>query len=228
MSNKVVHLGIIMDGNRRWAAEKGKSSMEGHIAGARKVREVVRWCSKRDIGYLTLYAFSTENWKRSKAEVAFLIKLIGKFLDENLKEFSKEGGQMLFIGDKSPFPESLKRRIDEAEIITRNNEKITVSILLNYGGRAEITAAVKKLVENNAKPEEITEELVAKSLYTAGIPDPDLIIRTSGEQRLSNFLLWQSAYSELYFCRNHWPDFSEKDLDKALEEFSLRRRRLGK
>jgi undecaprenyl diphosphate synthase len=228
MSNKVVHLGIIMDGNRRWAAEKGKSSMEGHIAGARKVREVVRWCSKRDIGYLTLYAFSTENWKRSKAEVAFLIKLIGKFLDENLKEFSKEGGQMLFIGDKSPFPESLKRRIDEAEIITRNNEKITVSILLNYGGRAEITAAVKKLVENNAKPEEITEELVAESLYTAGIPDPDLIIRTSGEQRLSNFLLWQSAYSELYFCRNHWPDFSEKDLDKALEEFSLRRRRLGK
>ena len=228
MSNKVVHLGIIMDGNRRWAAEKGKSSMEGHIAGARKVREVVRWCSKRDIGYLTLYAFSTENWKRSKAEVAFLIKLIGRFLDENLKEFSKEGGQMLFIGDKSPFPESLKRRIDEAEIITRNNEKITVSILLNYGGRAEITAAVKKLVENNAKPEEITEELVAESLYTAGIPDPDLIIRTSGEQRLSNFLLWQSAYSELYFCRNHWPDFSEKDLDKALEEFSLRRRRLGK
>jgi len=228
MSNKVVHLGIIMDGNRRWAAEKGKSSMEGHIAGARKVREVVRWCSKRDIGYLTLYAFSTENWKRSKAEVAFLIKLIGKFLEENLKEFSKEGGQMLFIGDKSPFPESLKRRIDEAEIITRNNEKITVSILLNYGGRAEITAAVKKLVENNAKPEEITEELVAESLYTAGIPDPDLIIRTSGEQRLSNFLLWQSAYSELYFCRNHWPDFSEKDLDKALEEFSLRRRRLGK
>jgi len=228
MSNKVVHLGIIMDGNRRWAAEKGKSSMEGHIAGARKVREVVRWCSERDIRYLTLYAFSTENWKRSKAEVAFLIKLIGKFLDENLKEFSKEGGQMLFIGDKSPFPESLKRRIDEAEIITRNNEKITVSILLNYGGRAEITAAVKKLVENNAKPEEITEELVAESLYTAGIPDPDLIIRTSGEQRLSNFLLWQSAYSELYFCRNHWPDFSEKDLDKALEEFSLRRRRLGK
>ncbi|MDD3399486.1 MAG: polyprenyl diphosphate synthase [Candidatus Pacebacteria bacterium] len=228
MSNKVVHLGIIMDGNRRWAAEKGKSSMEGHIAGARKVREVVRWCSKRDIGYLTLYAFSTENWKRSKAEVAFLIKLIGKFLDENLKEFSKEGGQMIFIGDKSPFPESLKRRIDEAEIITRNNEKITVSILLNYGGRAEITAAVKKLVENNAKPEEITEELVAESLYTAGIPDPDLIIRTSGEQRLSNFLLWQSAYSELYFCRNHWPDFSEKDLDKALEEFSLRQRRLGK
>ena len=228
MSNKVVHLGIIMDGNRRWAAEKGKSSMEGHIAGARKVREVVRWCSERDIRYLTLYAFSTENWKRSKAEVAFLIKLIGKFLEENLKEFSKEGGQMLFIGDKSPFPESLKRRIDEAEIITRNNEKITVSILLNYGGRAEITAAVKKLVENNAKPEEITEELVAESLYTAGIPDPDLIIRTSGEQRLSNFLLWQSAYSELYFCRNHWPDFSEKDLDKALEEFSLRRRRLGK
>jgi len=228
MSNKVVHLGIIMDGNRRWAAEKGKSSMEGHIAGARKVREVVRWCSERDIRYLTLYAFSTENWKRSKAEVAFLIKLIGKFLEENLKEFSKEGGQMLFIGDKSPFPESLKRRIDEAEIITRNNEKITVSILLNYGGRAEITAAVKKLVENNAKPEEITEELVAESLYTAGIPDPDLIIRTSGEQRLSNFLLWQSAYSELYFCRNHWPDFSEKDLDKALEEFSLRQRRLGK
>jgi undecaprenyl diphosphate synthase len=228
MSNKVVHLGIIMDGNRRWAAENGKSSMEGHMAGARKVREVVRWCSERDIGYLTLYAFSTENWKRPKAEVAFLIKLIGKFLDENLKEFGRERGRMRFTGDKSPFPESLKKKIGEAETATRNNKKITVNILLNYGGRAEITAAVKKLVENNRKTEEITEKLVAEFLYTAGMPDPDLIIRTSGEQRLSNFLLWQSAYSELYFCRNHWPDFSEKDLDKALEEFSRRQRRLGR
>ncbi len=228
MNNKVVHLGIIMDGNRRWAAENSKSSMEGHMAGARKVREVVRWCSERDIGYLTLYAFSTENWRRPKAEVAFLIKLIGRFLDENLKEFNKKGGQMLFIGDKSPFPKSLKKKIDEAETATRNNKKIIVNILLNYGGRAEITAAVKKLVENNIKAEEITEELIAESLYTAGIPDPDLIIRTSGEERLSNFLLWQSAYSELYFCRHHWPDFSEKDLDKALEEFSRRQRRLGK
>ena len=158
----------------------------------------------------------------------FLLDLLDKYLRENTKVFDEEGGKINILGDVSRFPRKLIQSILTAEQKTRKNNKIIVNILLNYGGRAEIVESVKCLVERGVKPEEITEELLADYLYTAGQPDPDLIIRTSGEQRLSNFLLWQSAYSEFYFCRNHWPDFSEEDLNEALEEFSQRQRRLGK
>lgn len=231
----IVHLGIIMDGNRRWAKKRSRPSFEGHKAGADKVKEVIRWCAKRGIKYLTFYTFSTENWLRSEAEVDFIFKLVELFLranlgeiqKENLGEIQKEGGRLRFLGDRKSLPFSLREMIAEAELLTRDNQRINVNALLNYGGRADIVQAVRQIVEEGISSEEISEEKISSRLYTAGQPDPDLIIRTSGEMRLSNFLTWQSAYSELYFCQKHWPDFDEQDLDDALTEYALRQRRMG-
>ncbi len=228
MNNAVVHLGIIMDGNRRWAKDDGLLIGMGHLAGAEKVKEVIRWSANRGIKYLTLYTFSTENWQRPKEEVSSLLGLIGDFLKENCQEFQKEGGKLRFLGDRDGLPVDLVKAMEEAELATKDNDRIIVNSLFNYGGRAEILRAVRRIIKEGVKPENINTAEFGRYLYTAGLPDPDLIIRTSGEMRLSNFLTWQSAYSELYFCEKHWPDFSEQDLDKALSEYSLRQRRIGK
>lgn len=219
------HLGIIMDGNRRWAKERGLPSFEGHRKGAEKVKQIARHCKARGIKVLTLYAFSTENWDRQKEEVDFLLKLGSYFLDKEIKELHREGARLLVIGQKERLPASLRKKIEKAENLTKGNRDLTLVFAISYGGRTEIVEAVKNIIGNGAS---ITEEAISENLYTAGLPDPDLIIRTSGEMRTSGFLLWQSAYSEWYFCQKHWPEFSEIDLDEALNEYAKRQRRFGK
>jgi undecaprenyl diphosphate synthase len=223
---ELVHLGIIMDGNRRWAKNKGTSSFKGHYFGAQKAKEVIKWCGARKIRFLTLYAFSTENWQRPKKEVSYLMKLLKEFLKNNIEEFHEQGNRIVFSGSKKGLSKNLVMVMDEAEELTAKNTGMTVNLLINYGGRNEIIDAIKKILKKEIK--EIKEEDFYRFLYIPEIPDPDLIIRTGGEQRISNFLLWQSAYSELYFCKNFWPDFSEKDLEEALEDYSKRKRRKGR
>jgi len=222
------HLGIIIDGNRRWAQKRGLLSFEGHRRGLEKVKEIGKWCKKRGVKILTLFAFSTENWDRSKTEVNYLMKLLGQALaKKNIKEIDKEGIKIQVIGQREKLPSQLQETIKKAEEITQNNKEGILNIALSYGGRAEIVEAVKKIVKKNPLPE-ITEDLISRNLWTAGEPYPDLIIRTAGEQRLSNFLLWQAAYSELYFSEKYWPEFTEKDLDEALRNYTQRQRRFGK
>ncbi len=227
--NKVpCHLGIIMDGNRRWAKERGLPGLEGHREGAEKIREVVKWCKSHGVKILTLYAFSTENWNRSPEEVNFLMRLLGTFLEKEMKEFQKRKVKLQIIGQRERLPASLLKKIGEAEDLTKNNDDLILILAISYGGRAEIVRALKKMIQGKISSGKVTEEKVAEYLYTAGLPDPDLIIRTSGEQRISGFLLWQSAYSELYFTNKYWPDFLEKDFDEALAEYDKRQRRFGK
>ncbi len=225
------HLAVIMDGNGRWAQKKGLPRSQGHVAGAKKFREIVLCCQKRNIATLTVYAFSTENWKRPKPEVNFLIKLFRSQLQEALDSFADENIRVVFLGDTSKFPENLRSIISKVTEISSNNTKMTLNVALNYGGRSEIINAAKNLatlcLETKIDVNEINEEKFSSFLYTKGQKDPDLIIRTGIELRLSNFLLWQSAYSELFFPKILWPDFSESDLDKILEEYSGRKRRYG-
>ena len=219
------HLGIIIDGNRRWAREKGLPALEGHRKGLAKVKELIKWSKERGVKILTLFIFSTENWKRTKREVDFLMKLAKSAIADNLKEFRKEGVKVRMIGQRERLPRFLQETIQNAEELTKNNKKMVLNFALSYGGRAEITEAIKKIIENKIPPEKINENVVSQSLWTA---DVDLIIRTGKEQRISNFLIWQAAYSELYFCPKYWPDFTEKDLDEALSDYSQRQRRFGK
>lgn len=228
MSNIPKHIGIIMDGNRRWARERGLPTFEGHRRGYDKVKEVGDWCLARDIKILTVFAFSRENWQRSKEEVDYLMNLLQFALTKELNEFSKRGIKLKIIGRREGLPEKVARAADEAEDRTEKNTRGLLQIAINYGGRSEIVDAVKKIIHQGAAKELVDEKLIEENLYTSGLPDPDLIIRTSGEQRLSGFLLWQSAYSELYFCQKYWPDFSEKDLDEALQWYAGRGRRFGK
>lgn len=228
MDKILYHLGIIMDGNRRWAKERGLLGFEGHREGAEKIREVAKWCKSQSVKILTLYAFSTENWNRSPEEVNFLMRLLGTFLEKEMREFQKRKVKLQVIGQRERLPASLLKKIEEAEDLTKNNDDLILILAISYGGRAEIVRAFKKMIQGKISPDEVTEEKVAEYLYTVGLPDPDLIIRTSGEQRISGFLLWQSAYSELYFTDKYWPDFSEEDLDKALSEYEKRQRRFGK
>lgn len=219
------HLGIILDGNRRWAEERGLPIFEGHRRGFEKVKKIIKWCKNREIKVLTLFVFSTENWKRSKIEVNFLMNLLEKSLNEkNIQEIHKEGVKIKVIGQKEKLPKSLQKAIKEVEELTKNNEKMVVNLALSYGGRAEIVEAIKKIIGKKISPEEITENVIKENLLTS---DVDLIIRTGKEQRISNFLIWQAAYSELYFCQKFWPDFIESDLDKALLDYANRQRRLG-
>lgn len=228
MKKAPYHLGIIIDGNRRWAQKRGLPSFEGHRRGLEKVKEIGKWCKKRGVKILTLFAFSTENWDRSKTEVNYLMKLLGQALaKKNIKEIDKEGIKIQVIGQRGKLPSQLQETIKKAEEITQNNKEGILNIALSYGGRAEIVEAVKKIVKKNPLSE-ITEDLISRNLWTAGEPYPDLIIRTAGEQRLSNFLLWQAAYSELYFSEKYWPEFTEKDLDEALRNYAQRQRRFGK
>ena len=226
------HIAIIMDGNRRWAKARGLKPNGGHKAGADNVKKIVKYAYECNLKYLTLYAFSTENWKRDKNEVSLLMKLLEKFTDELLNGKEKREIRIKIYGDISPLGRKLQDNIRKLEEATKNYDKMVLGICLNYGGRDEILRATKNiakdLVNGNIKDEDINEKLFANHLYTTDIPDPDLIIRTSNEYRLSNFLTWQSTYSELYFPKDiMWPDFNEKQFDIAIEEYIKRNRRFG-
>lgn len=225
------HIGIIMDGNGRWAQKRGLPRSAGHKQGARTFREVVRYCRSIGIRYLTVYAFSTENWKRPQSEIDAIMNLLRDYLDELERHSDEEQGVLRFIGDMAPLAEDLRQRITDVQERTAGREGITVNIALNYGGRHEIVHAVQQAVslarQGTLTPEAVDEALVDSLMYTAGQPPVDLIIRPSGEQRISNFLLWQGAYAEFVFMDVLWPDFTPGDLDRAIAEFQRRSRRFG-
>ncbi len=225
------HIGIIMDGNGRWAKKRGLVRSMGHREGAKTFRKIARYCSNIGIKYLTVYAFSTENWKRPTDEVNYLMKLFEQYLKEALEDFKEENNRVLFLGDKSGFSENLQNLIREVEESSKDCTGMTLNIAMNYGGRDEIVKACKsialKVKNSELSLDDIDEEVLSNEMYTKGQADPDLIIRPSGEYRLSNFLTWQSAYSELVFMDILWPDFTEKDLDRAILEYNSRNRRFG-
>jgi undecaprenyl diphosphate synthase len=225
------HVAIIMDGNGRWARKRLLPRLEGHRQGANSVRRVVEFCRRNGIGFLTLYAFSTENWQRPRGEVTGLMKLLSQYIDSELEEIHSNDIQFRTIGDLSRIPARLREKIQLAKERTMNNQSMVLSIALSYGGRQEIVAATRKIaaaVKSEAlKDEEITEDLFSRFLDTSQVPDPDLLIRTGGEMRISNFLLWQSAYTELYFTRVLWPDFDDDSFMDAVETYRSRERRFG-
>ena len=225
------HIGIIMDGNGRWAQKRGLPRSAGHKQGARTFREIVRYCRSIGIRYLTVYAFSTENWKRPQSEIDAIMNLLRDYLDELERHSDEEQGVLRFIGDMAPLAEDLRQRIADVQERTAGREGITVNLALNYGGRHEIVHAVQQAVslarQGTLTPEAVDEALVDSLMYTAGQPPVDLIIRPSGEQRISNFLLWQGAYAEFVFMDVLWPDFTPGDLDRAIAEFQRRSRRFG-
>lgn len=225
------HIAIIMDGNGRWAKERNLPRTMGHKAGVETIRRIIKECDKIGVKYLTLYAFSTENWKRPKDEVSALMKLLVEYLKKEFSELNKNNVIINNIGDISKLPEVCQKELMSAYERTKNNTGITMNLALNYGGRDEILTAIKKMTQDiekgNISIDKINEDVFSKYLYTKGMPDPDLIIRPSGEQRLSNFLLWQCAYSEFWYSDINWPDFSENDLHKAIYDFQNRDRRFG-
>ncbi|MGN0617889.1 MAG: polyprenyl diphosphate synthase [Ruminiclostridium sp.] len=220
------HIGIIMDGNGRWAKKRMLPRTAGHVQGAKAFKKCTRYCMKLGLECVTYYAFSTENWKRPKEEVDAIMKLFSQYLDE-ASEMTEENVRLIFLGDPEPLSEELKRKIKYVTEGSANNTGLTCCIAINYGGRDDIVHAVKGIVNEKVPAEEITESLITERLYTAGLPEVDLIIRPSGEQRLSNFLIWQAAYAEYVFMDVLWPDFSEKDLDFAISEYAKRNRRFG-
>ncbi len=225
------HIAIIMDGNRRWAKEKGMPVSFGHKEGAKTLEKIVRYANKIGIKNITLYAFSTENWKRSTEEVGTLMNLFQSYLDDYSKRADSENIKVKIIGSREGLSEKMKNSIEKCMERTKNNTGITFNIALNYGGRDEILNAVKNIAnevkENKLSVEDITEETISENLYTKDQPDPDLLIRTSGEIRLSNFLPWQLVYTEFLFIEKYWPDFNEKDLDNAIEVYQKRNRKFG-
>lgn len=221
-------VGIIMDGNRRWAKEKGIPLLEGHTEGGKTLKNTVKWAKELGIEHIIFYTFSTENWNRTEEEVGYLLDLIGRFIKSELDNFHNEGGVLHYVGDTTKFSQNLQETFRLSEEKTKNNPGPHVYFALNYGGRAEILSAVKKIIANNPKQEDITEEYFGKFLQTGNMPDPDIIIRTSGEMRLSGFLPWQGVYSELFFTKTLWPDFSKEEFRGILEEYSQRDRRIGK
>lgn len=218
------HLGIILDGNRRWAKERGLPVFEGHRRGLETVKKVINYCKEKGIQILTLFVFSTENWKRGKEEVGWLMKLARRNINSYLKNLHKNKIRVKVIGQREKLSKVLQKEIAKIEKITKDNTEMTVNFALSYGGRAEIVAAVKKIIKNRIPLRKVSENTIKENLWTS---DVDLIIRTGREQRISNFLIWQAAYSELYFYPKYWPDFSEQDLDKAIAEYSRRQRRFG-
>ena len=222
------HIAIIMDGNRRWAKEHLLPSMMGHKKGVDALKKVTRACDDFGIKYLTLYAFSTENWNRKKEEVDFLMDLLATTLKNELKELNENNVKMNFIGDLKALNLNLQNILNESKETTKNNTGVVLTVAINYGSRDEITNAIKNIVKDNIKEEEITQELISKYLYTSNLPDPDLLIRTSGEKRISNYLLWQIAYSEIYVTDTYWPEFDKNALHEAIFEFAKRQRRWGK
>jgi undecaprenyl diphosphate synthase len=222
------HIAIIMDGNRRWAKEKGLPSAVGHKKGVEALKTTLRACNDFGVKYLTVYAFSTENWNRKKEEVDFLMELVAITLTNELAEMHKENVQIHFIGDLTRFSKKLQKILENAVETTKNNTGVNLQIALNYGSRNEITNAVKNIVKSGIKEDDITEELISDYLYTKSLPDPDILIRTGGEQRISNYLLWQIAYSEIIIRKEYWPDFDKNLLLDCIEEFGKRQRRYGK
>lgn len=231
VQNLPKHIAIIMDGNRRWAKNNGLSTKEGHKAGSKNLENIAKFCNKLGIKYLTVYAFSTENWKRSKAEVSALMLILKANLDAMLRRMDLENIKIRVIGEKENIPEEIKPRIEKLVEKTKNNTGLTLNIAFNYGGRAEIVHATKEIAQKvkngELKVEDITEETISNNIYTAGQPDPDLMIRTSRELRTSNFLPWQLTYTEFYFPDKHWPEFLEEDLIEAIRVYQHRNRRFG-
>ena len=229
--NMPKHIAIIMDGNRRWARAQGKPASFGHKAGAKTLEKIVRYANKIGLEYITVYAFSTENWKRTEEEVSALMMLLQSYLDDYSKRADTENIKINVLGDITRLSESMQKSINKCMERTKENTGIIFNIALNYGGRAEIVNAVKKIAEQvkegKIQCEEIDENTISENLYTKGQPDPDLLIRTSGELRTSNFLPWQIVYSEFVFVEKHWPDFSEEDLIRAIEEYQKRNRKFG-
>lgn len=222
------HIAIIMDGNRRWAKEKNLPSAMGHKKGVDSLKNILRACNDFGVKYLTVYAFSTENWNRKKEEVEFLMNLVAVTLTNELAEMHKENVQIHFIGDLTRLSDKLQKILANAVETTKNNTGVVLQIALNYGSRDEMVHAVRKIVESGIKPDEIDEQLISDNLYTAGVPDPDILIRTGGEQRISNYLLWQIAYSEIIIRSEFWPDFDKNSLKDSILEFEKRQRRYGK
>lgn len=220
------HLGIIMDGNRRWAKQQGKPPLAGHEAGKQTLLEIAQVASRRGIKYLSVYAFSHENWQRSEEEVGFLMKLLTKVLKEDIEELHREQIRVRWLGSGKRLSPEIINAIKQAEALTKDNQAGTLAVCVDYGGRQEIADALSAL-RGEGQVGEVTPEQVAQHLYAPDIPDLDLIIRTSGEQRLSNFMLWRAAYAEFWFTEKHWPDFSEADLDQALADYAQRERRFG-
>ena len=224
------HIAIIMDGNGRWAKKRGLPRTAGHAAGAEAFRRIANYCRTLGVRYLTVYAFSTENWKRSQEEIEGIMRLLGKYLEEALRDMEKNRVAFRFFGDLSRLSPKLQKMCRDAENRSREYD-VQVNFCLNYGGRDELVRAARlfarEVAEGKHTPEDLTEELMSSYLYSAGVPDPELIIRPSGEMRISNFLLWQSAYSEYVVMDVLWPDFSTADLDRAIEEFHRRNRRFG-
>ena len=231
VNNLPKHIAIIMDGNRRWAKQHGLSTREGHKAGARALEDISKFCNKIGIKYLTVYAFSTENWKRSKQEVSALMAILRTEIEAFINDKDKQNIKIKLCGDINGLTKSLRTLLNKAMEITKNNTGMTLNLAFNYGGRPEIVNAVKKIAEkiknNEIKVEDINEDLISNNLYTAGQPDPDLLIRTSRELRTSNFLPWQLVYTEFYFPDKHWPEFGEKDLLEAIRVYQKRNRRFG-
>ena len=229
--NMPKHIAIIMDGNRRWARKKGLEPKLGHKEGAKTLEKIVRYANKIGLEYITVYAFSTENWKRTKDEVGALMLLLQNYLDDYSKRADTENIKVKVLGDVSALSEGMQKSINKCMERTKNNTGVTFNIAINYGGRDEIVKAVRKISEQvkegKINIEDINEQLISDNLYTAGEPDPDLLIRTSGELRTSNFLPWQIVYSEFVFVEKNWPDFEEKDLDEAIEIYQKRNRKFG-
>jgi undecaprenyl diphosphate synthase len=222
------HIVLFPDGNRRWAREKGMHTLEGHKKGYENLLDFSNWCKNRGVKVLTAFGFSTENWNRTKEEVNYLMDLLEKCLIDNLDRYSKDGVRVRVIGQRERLPKSLQEAIVKTEEATKNNSNLFLNLAISYGGKWDILNAVKNIIKEGTEPDKIDEKIFEDHLSTAGLPMPDFVIRAGGEMRMSNFVLWQAAYSELYFCPKYWPDFTEQDLDQALTEFDQRARRFGK
>ena len=222
------HIVLFPDGNRRWARQRGINTLEGHKKGYENLLNFCDWCKKRGVKAGTAFGFSTENWNRTKEEVDYLMKLLEDCLINNLDKYNKDGVKIRVIGQRERLPKSLQKAIETTEKATANNSNFYLNLAISYGGKWDILNAVKKIIEAKIPVDKIDEKLFESYLSTAGLPAPDFIIRAGGEMRMSNFVLWQAAYSELYFCPKFWPDFTEQDLDVALTEFEKRSRRFGK
>ena len=227
MNNLPVHIAAIMDGNGRWASSKGLPRTVGHKAGSEAFRKISEYLNDIGVKYFTVYAFSTENWKRPKDEVSAIMKLLKEYLLEAISDTAEKNIRLCFFGDQTPLSDELKDLIRKTDEISKGCTGLTVNVCLNYGGRDEITRAVQAIVKDGVKPEDITEKLISSYLYSKDTPDPDLIIRPGKEQRISNFLLWQCAYSEFYFTETLWPDMNEEEMNKAIISFQKRKRRFG-